>query len=185
MDVETTRLPGVVVLTPRRFEDERGFFCETWNAETHAAAGIILTWKQDNLSMSRSTGTLRGLHYQEPPRAQAKLVRCSRGAITDVILDIRRGSPTEGAWVAVDLDAATGRQVLVPEGFAHGFVTRQPDTEVIYKCTDTYSPAHDRAIRWDSAGIDWKLDAPPVLSERDRSAPALDDVTSPFVWSGT
>lgn len=184
MDIEKTALPGVVILTPRRFGDDRGWFTETWNADRMAEAGLDIGFVQDNHSFSAQKGTLRGLHYQSPPRAQDKLVRCSRGAIRDVAVDGRRGSPSYGQWIAVDLSAEDGRQLLVPKGFLHGFVTLTPDCEVQYKCTDTYSPAHDGAVRWDSVGIDWGLSGDPVLSAKDAVATAFADWHSPFVWEG-
>ena len=180
MDIQTTTLEGVLLLTPRRFGDDRGWFSETWNRETLAAAGIDMAFVQDNHSMSAAVGTLRGLHYQAPPRAQDKLVRCTRGAIFDVAVDVRRGSTTYGQWVGYELTAQNGAQLLVPKGFLHGFVTRAPDTEVQYKCTDTYAPETDGAVRWDSCGIDWGLTGAPVLSAKDAAAPAFADWTSPF-----
>ena len=182
MKIEETALPGVVILTPQRFGDARGWFCESWNAERMASAGFDLTFVQDNHSYSAERGTLRGLHYQAPPRAQDKLVRCTRGAIRDVAVDARQGSPTFGRWISVDLDADGGRQLLVPKGFLHGFVTLTPDCEVQYKCTDGYAPAHDGAVRWDSVGIDWGLSGEPVLSAKDAAAPMFDSWQSPFSW---
>lgn len=184
MQIEATALPGVLILTPRRFGDDRGWFSETWNAAALAKAGLDLDFVQDNHSMSAVAGTLRGLHYQSPPHAQDKLVRCSKGAIWDVAVDIRRGSPTYGLWVGVELSDKNARQLLVPKGFLHGFVTRAPDAEVQYKCTDTYAPDCDGGIRWDDPdiGIDWGLTGPPVLSAKDQIAPLLKDFQSPFVW---
>lgn len=171
-------LGEVLEITPQRFGDERGFFCETYNAERFAAAGIDLVFVQDNHSYSAPAGVLRGLHYQLAPRAQDKLVRVVRGAILDVAVDIRRESPDFGRWVALEISAEKGNQILVPKGFAHGFVTLVPDTEVIYKVTDFYSPAHDRSIRFDdpAIGIDWPV-APEaaILSAKDRTAPLLAD----------
>ena len=187
MKLEQTALPGVVILTPARFGDDRGWFSETWNAARLAEAGLDLAFVQDNHSMSAAVGTVRGLHYQAPPRAQDKLVRCSRGAILDVAVDIRRGSPTYGRWIGVELSAQNGRQLLVPKGFLHGFVTRAPDTEVQYKCTDTYAPDCDGAVRWDDPdlGIDWGLQGvAPVLSDKDKKAPYLRDFTTPFEFLG-
>ena len=182
MLIEQTDLPGVLILTPQRFGDARGWFMETWNADRMAEAGLDLAFVQDNHSFSALKGTLRGLHYQSPPRAQDKLVRCTRGAIRDVAVDIRRGSPTFGRWVRVDLTAENGRQLLVPKGFLHGFLTLAPDTEVQYKCTDTYAPSHDGAVRWDTVGIDWGDEVAPILSAKDAAAPAMADWQSPFVW---
>jgi dTDP-4-dehydrorhamnose 3,5-epimerase len=186
MQIEETALPGVLILTPRRFGDDRGWFSETWNAAAMANAGLDLAFVQDNHSMSAAPGTLRGLHYQSPPRAQDKLVRCSRGVIWDVAVDIRRGSPHYGKWVGVELSDKNARQLLVPKGFLHGFVTRVPDSEVQYKCTDTYAPDCDGGIRWDDPdiAIDWGLAGPPVLSAKDQTAPLLRDFQSPFVWEG-
>ena len=185
MQIEPTALPDVLILTPRRFGDARGWFTETWNADRMAAAGLDLPWVQDNHSFSAAKGTLRGLHFQAPPRAQDKLVRCSHGAILDVAVDARSGSPTYAKWVGVELTAENGRQLLVPKGFLHGFLTLTGDTEVQYKCSDLYSPDHDGAVRWDdpSIGVDWGI-AAPVLSERDATAPLLAEIGQPFRWEG-
>ena len=182
MEFEETALPGVILLTPRRFGDDRGWFCETWNRRTAQSGGINVDFVQDNHSMSADVGTLRGLHYQAPPHAQDKLVRCTRGAIFDVAVDIRVGSPHYGKWVGAALTAENGKQLFVPKGFLHGFVTTQPDTEVQYKCTDYYAPETDGAVRWDSVGIDWGLEGDPVLSAKDADAPAFDSWTSPFTY---
>ena len=185
MQVEKTPLPGVLILTPRRFGDARGWFMETFSAPQMAAAGIAIDWVQDNQSFSVAKGTLRGLHYQSPPRAQDKLVRCTRGAILDVAVDFREGSPTFGKWVGVELTAENVRQLLVPKGFLHGFVTLTEGTEVQYKCSDTYAPDCDGAVRWDDPqiGIDWGVTAP-VLSDKDTKAPLLADAPRPFRWEG-
>jgi dTDP-4-dehydrorhamnose 3,5-epimerase len=186
MQVDLTALPGVLLVTPRRFGDARGWFMETYSAPRMAKAGLQhLTWVQDNHSFSAAKGTLRGLHYQAPPRAQDKLVRCSRGAIFDVAVDFRLGSPTFANWVGVELTADNGRQLLVPKGFLHGFVTLTEDTEVQYKCSDTYAPEYDGAVRWDDPeiGIDWGVVAP-VLSDKDARAPLLKDAPRPFRWEG-
>lgn len=182
MIVRETALPGVVVLEPQRFGDARGFFSESWNQRRMEDAGLHVTFVQDNHSMSSAVGTLRGLHFQAPPHAQAKLVRCGRGRLFDVAVDIRKGSPTYGQWIGEELSFENGRQLLVPDGFLHGFVTREPMTEIIYKCSDHYAPAADGAVRWDTCGIDWGLEGEPVLSEKDAAAPALADFDSPFVW---
>ena len=177
MEVRQTGLDGVVELVPRKFEDSRGFFSETYNAAVFRDAGIDLTFVQDNHSLSVPRGVLRGLHYQLPPRAQDKLVRVVKGAIFDVAVDIRRSSPTFGRWVGVELSAEKWNQLLVPKGFAHGFVTLVDNTEVVYKVTDTYSREHDRAIRFDDPriAIDWPI-APEavILSDKDRAAPPLE-----------
>lgn len=182
MQIETTRLPGVLVLTPARFGDARGFFSESWNRRTLEKAGLDLPeFVQDNHSISHKTGTLRGLHYQSPPHAQGKLVRCGRGSLFDVAVDARVGSPTYGQWFGTELSFESGRQLWVPAGCLHGFVTREPDTEVVYKCTDYFDAGADGAVRWDSLGIDWGVDEP-VLSDKDSRAPAFADWTSPFRW---
>jgi len=185
VQIEHTRLPGVVIITPRRFDDDRGWFSETWSRRALAGAGLEIDFVQDNHSLSRAAGTLRGLHCQAPPHAQAKLVRVARGAVRDVAVDVRRGSPDYGRWVGVELSAANGRQLLIPAGFLHGFVTLEPDTEVLYKCSDYYAPACDRGVRFDDPdlGIDWGI-APSaaILSEKDRDASLLCDFVTPFTW---
>ncbi|MFM7334074.1 MAG: dTDP-4-dehydrorhamnose 3,5-epimerase [Tabrizicola sp.] len=181
MQIEPTALADVLILTPRRFGDARGWIMETWNAQRMADAGLDLPWVQDNHSFSAAKGTLRGLHFQSPPRAQDKLIRCSRGAILDVAVDIRTGSPTYGQWVGVELTPDNGRQLFVPKGFLHGFVTLTDDTEVQYKCSDLYSPESDGAVRWDdpTIGIDWGV-TNPTLSDKDAKAPLLSEVGQPF-----
>lgn len=185
MLVEKTGLEGVLLLTPKRFGDARGFFSESWSKRAMAEQGLDFDWVQDNHSLSSQAGTVRGLHFQAPPHAQDKLVRCGRGALFDVTVDIRKGSPTYGNWVGYELSFENGRQLLVPKGFLHGFVTLQPDTEIIYKCSDYYAPDCDGAVRFDSLGIDWNLGGlEPVLSAKDAVAQAFDDFDSPFVWEG-
>ena len=186
MQVVPTTLPDVLILTPARFGDDRGWFSETFNMTRMRDAGIAVDWVQDNHSLSAKAGTLRGLHYQRPPHAQDKLVRCTRGAIFDVAVDFRTGSPTFGRWTGVELTPANGRQLLVPKGFLHGFVTRLPDTEVQYKCSDLYAPDCDGGVRWDDPdiAIDWGT-RDPVLSGKDAAAPYLRDTVSPFEWSAT
>ena len=180
LDILKTPLAGVSILRPRRFADSRGFFVESWNAARMAQHGLGIAFVQDNTSMSRVAGTVRGLHYQAPPHAQGKLVSCAHGAIFDVAVDVRRGSATHGRWTGVDLTAENGLQLWIPPGFLHGFVTRAPDTVVTYKCTAHYDPAADGAVRWDSCGVDWGLTGPAVLSDKDAAAPALVDWISPF-----
>ncbi|MBZ9733294.1 dTDP-4-dehydrorhamnose 3,5-epimerase [Mesorhizobium sp. CA18] len=176
LEVRRLGLDGVLEIVPKRHGDARGFFSETWNAERFAEAGIDLVFVQDNHSYSAAAGVLRGLHYQLPPRAQAKLLRVIRGSVLDVAVDIRRSSPTFGKWEALEISADKGNQVLVPQGFAHGFVTLVPHTEVLYKVTDTYSPEHDRSIRFDdpAIGIAWpEIAGGFQLSDKDRNAPLL------------
>ena len=184
LDIRKTALPEVIVLTPRRFGDARGFFSESWNRDRMAGLGLDFAFVQDNHSLSAQAGTIRGLHFQSLPHAQDKLVRCGRGALFDVAVDIRKGSPTYGQWVGEELTFENGRQLLVPAGFLHGFLTREPDTEIIYKCTDYYAPDCDGAVRWDSCGIDWGFEGTPVLSDKDAAAPALADFESPFTFEG-
>lgn len=176
MEIESTAIADVKVLVPKRFGDRRGFFSEVYNKRALAEVGIEYDFVQDNHSLSAEPGVLRGLHYQIPPHAQAKLVRVVRGAILDVAVDIRRGASTFGQYVKVELSAENWRQVLIPPGFAHGFVTLEPMTEVIYKVTQYYSPQHERGILWSdpALGIDWGIDSRAViLSERDWRHPTL------------
>ncbi|QPC94103.1 dTDP-4-dehydrorhamnose 3,5-epimerase [Mesorhizobium sp. INR15] len=176
LEVRSLGLEGVLEIIPRRHGDARGFFIETYNEERFAEAGIDLRFVQDNHSYSAAAGVLRGLHYQLAPRAQDKLLRVIRGAILDVAVDIRRGSSSFGKWLALEISAEKGNQILVPKGFAHGFVTLVPDTEVLYKVTDTYSPQHDRSIRFDdpAIGIEWPAVADGFqLSDKDLKAPLL------------
>ena len=183
--IKPTCLYGVFIITPHRLGDDRGFFCETWNADVLAEHGINTVFVQDNQSLSSTVGTVRGLHYQSPPHAQDKLVRCGRGALLDVAVDIRKGSPTYGKWVGVELSAENGRQLLVPKGFLHGFVTLEPDTEILYKCSDYYAPECDGSIRFDDPdiGIDWGiLPDKAVLSKKDANAPFFKDFDSPFTY---
>ena len=180
MDIQETKLAGVLLLTPRRFGYDRGWFSETWNRRALADAGLDVAFVQDNHSMSAEADTLRGLHYQSPPHAQGKLVRCTAGVIFDVAVDVRAGSETYGDWVGYELSAQNGAQLYIPAGFLHGFVTRQPMTEVQYKCTDYYAPDADGSVAWDSVGIDWGLTGDPVLSDKDRRAPRFEDWQSPF-----
>jgi len=182
-----TELPGVVLLNPRRFGDARGFFCESWNRERMAKLGLEFDFVQDNPSLSHEAGTIRGLHFQAPPHAQVKLVRCGRGALYDVAVDVRRGSPTYGQWTGHDLSAENGLQLLIPAGFLHGFVTRAPDTEIIYKCSDYYAPECDGGVRFDDPdiGIDWGIDPDQaILSDKDAAAGALKDFATPFTYEG-
>lgn len=187
MQIQKTRLQGVLILTPARHGDARGFFSESWSRRVMAGQGLDLDFVQDNHSLSMQVGTVRGLHYQAPPHAQDKLVRCGRGAILDVAVDFRAGSPTFGHWVAEELSAENGRQLLVPKGFLHGFATLLPESEIIYKCTDHYAPECDGAVRFDdpAIGIDWGFDTRgAVLSAKDAAAPLLAQVVSPFTYEG-
>ncbi len=180
---ERLGIPGPLLVSARRFGDDRGFFLETYSARDFAALGIAEAFVQDNHSLSAQPGTVRGMHFQAPPRAQAKLVRVLRGAILDVAVDLRRSSPTFGRHVAAELSARDARQIYVPVGFAHGFCTLEPDTEVAYKVSDVYAPECDRAIAWDDPDLDlpWPFEAARVrLSDKDRRAPRLRDLPSLF-----
>ena len=186
--IESTKLEGVHILTPDRHNDARGFFAELWNRSHLRDAGLDIDFVQDNHSHSGAAGTVRGLHYQSPPHAQAKLVRCAKGALFDVVVDIRLGSPTYGEWVGLELTQDNGRQILISEGFAHGFVTRAPDTEICYKCSNQYKPQSEGAIFWcdPDLGIDWGLGSEePILSEKDKLAPRLSEIESPFTFNGS
>ena len=186
MQIDPLGLPGLCVLTPARFGDARGYFSESWNRARMAEAGFDVDFVQDNHSLSAAANTVRGLHFQAPPHAQAKLVRCGRGVLFDVAVDIRKGSPTYGQWAGVELSAENSKQLLIPAGFAHGFATRAPDTEIIYKCSDYYAPECEGAIRFDDAdiGIDWGLTGEAILSGKDSEAGSLAEFDSPFEWKG-
>jgi dTDP-4-dehydrorhamnose 3,5-epimerase len=185
VQIENTPLPDLKILTPHRFGDARGFFCESWNSQTLAAQGLHYDFVQDNYSFSAEAGTVRGLHFQAPPHAQDKLVRCGRGRLFDVAVDIRKGSPTYGQWFGIELSFENGKQLLVPAGFLHGFATRTPNTEIIYKCSDYYAPETEGAVRFHDPdiGIDWGLgDLTPVLSGKDAEAQVFANFESPFIW---
>ncbi|QBY01995.1 dTDP-4-dehydrorhamnose 3,5-epimerase [Rhodophyticola sp. CCM32] len=187
MKIDQTPIVGLLILTPRRFADDRGYFSESWNRNTLASHGIHMEFVQDNHSMSEAVGTIRGLHAQTPPHAQAKLVRCGHGCIYDVAVDARRGSPTFGQWFGVELSAANGRQLLIPAGFLHGFVTRAPESELIYKCSDVYAPECEASVRFDDPrlAIDWGLAGrTPVLSAKDDAAGAFTAFDSGIAWEG-
>lgn len=179
MELRKLALDGIVEIKPRKFGDARGFFAETYSRSAFAAAGIGQDWLQDNQSYSAPEGVLRGLHFQVSPFAQDKLIRVLKGSIFDVAVDLRRGSATYGKWVGCELSAASFNQLLVPRGFAHGFLTLEPDTEVFYKVSAPYAPQCDRGIAWNdpAIGIAWPLAAgkQPILSDKDAKAPRLAD----------
>lgn len=179
----STALESVVILEPQAHGDARGFFMESYNRRELAEAGLEATFVQDNHSLSKPAGVLRGLHYQDPPFAQTKLVRVIHGAVYDVAVDIRNGSPTFGQWISAILTADNQRQLWIPKGFAHGFCTLVADTEVLYKVDAYYSAAHDRGIRWNDPdlGIPWPV-SQPILSEKDHHHPTLAQATVPFVF---
>lgn len=178
-------LPGLLLIEPKRHGDARGFFVETYNRRRFAEAGVHDDFLQDNHSMSAAPGTVRGLHFQRPPHGQVKLVRAARGAVLDVVVDIRKGSPTFGRHAAVELSAENGRQLYVPEGFAHGFQTLTEGAEVIYKVTAYYAPEADAGLLWcdPALGIDWPI--PPqeaTVNARDAGFPTLAELENPFAW---
>jgi dTDP-4-dehydrorhamnose 3,5-epimerase len=178
---------AVIRIIPRRFEDPRGWFCETYQRDRFRAAGIDADFVQDNQSWSKPAGTLRGVHFQTPPYAQAKLVRCLKGRIWDVAVDLRVDSPTCGQWVAAELTAAGGEQLYIPAGFGHGFLTLEPETEVAYKVDAFYAPECDGGIAWNDPdlAISWPLPgAAPQLSDKDAHLPAFKDFVSPFAYDG-
>lgn len=178
----------VQLIVSRRHGDARGWFTEVYSEPAFSAMGIDCRFVQDNHSLSVPQFTLRGLHFQTPPRGQDKLVRCIRGRIFDVAVDVRKGSPTFGKWVGAELSAENGHQLFIPIGFAHGFITLEPNCEVTYKCSDTYAPEHDSGIRWDdpAIGIEWPLpeEAKPELSAKDTIQPLLAEFDSPFPYDG-
>ena len=184
MPFEEMKIKGAWVHTPSVFPDERGSFHEVFKLSAiEEQLGRSFKVKQVNQSTS-AKGVIRGIHFTDSVEGQAKYVSCPKGKIWDVVVDLRKDSPTYGQWIAEELTADNGRQILVPKGFLHGFLTLLPDTEVQYKCTDLYAPAHDGGVRWDSCGIDWGLSSTPILSAKDESAPAFADWQSPFVWEG-
>lgn len=188
MQVTPLAIADVCLIAPKRFQDARGYFCETYQRDTFAAAGITVDFVQDNESLSVSTGTVRGLHYQAPPFAQAKLVRVLAGAAFDVAVDIRMGSPSFGQFVSATLSADNGDQLFIPEGFAHGFCSLSENTLLTYKVSATYSKEHDHGVLWNDPdlGISWPVaggDA--VLSDKDTGLPRLTDISSPFEYVAT
>ena len=174
----------IILIKPTRHEDERGFFSETYSRRRYKEIGIDVNFLQDNHSFSWKSGTLRGLHFQAPPDAQGKLVRCGKGAIFDVAVDIRKGSPTFGHWEGYELTEENGHQLYVPVGFAHGFVTLKPRSEIIYKCTGYYAPEAEGSIRWDdpSIGIEWPIVEKLIINKKDADAPYFNDIESPFMF---
>ena len=188
MDFERLAIPDLILITPGKYSDSRGFFSETFRADAFGAHGLeAYRFVQDNHVYSTQNGVLRGLHFQLQPRAQGKLVRCTRGAIFDVAVDIRAGSPSYGYHVGVELTASNWKQLWIPPGFAHGYVTLEEQCEVIYKVTDYYSPECDRGIAWDdpALAINWRLSHTEIiLSEKDRSQPRLSEIAPAFHFGG-
>ncbi|MEG3179092.1 dTDP-4-dehydrorhamnose 3,5-epimerase [Sphingomonas sp. LT1P40] len=179
-------IPEVIEVIPPKFGDHRGFFSEVFKQSAFVAEGIDIGWIQDNHSHSAPAGTIRGCHFQVPPTAQDKLVRVLKGAVYDVAIDIRKGSPSYGKWVGCELSAEKWNQLLVPKGFAHVFMTLVPHTEVMYKVSAPWSKDDERAIRWDdpALGIDWPDLGPVTITDKDRDAPLLADYDSPFIYEG-
>ena len=183
MIINKTELDGVLIIEPQVLGDSRGWFCETYSKSKLSEFGLDIDFLQDNHSFSANKGTLRGLHFQNNPKAQTKLVRCSKGSILDVAVDIRKGSPTFLKWIAIELSAENKKQLLVPKGFAHGFLTLTDDVEVQYKVDEYYSFEHDRSIKFDdpAIGVDWKIENP-ILSDKDKNAPLVKDSDANFTW---
>ena len=181
MNITKTKLDGVVIVEPRVFGDHRGFFMESWSQKKFEDAGLFYTFVQDNHSSSTVKGTLRGIHFQRGDKAQAKLVRCARGAVLDVAVDLRPESPTYKQWVAVELSAENKKQLMIPRGFGHAFVTLTDDVEFLYKADNFYAPEADGSIRWNDPelNIDWGIDSP-ILSDKDANAPFLKDAVTGF-----
>ena len=175
---------GVILFKPRRFWDERGFFGEVYSRKVYSDLGLSIEFVQANHSLSIAPGTLRGLHFQAPPKAQAKLVSCGRGKIFDVIVDIRRGSPTYGQWRGFDLSFENGYQLFVPIGFAHGFVTLEPNSEIVYQCSDYYCPLSEGSVSWcdRDLGIEWPKVGELTINIKDRKALPLKSIDSPFLY---
>ena len=183
--IEPTRIDDIKIIGPDKFGDHRGFFSETFNSEKFKLSGLDLSFCQDNHSLSEKAGTLRGMHFQINPYAQGKLLRVIRGAIYDVAVDIRAGSPTFGEWVGYEISAKLWNQIFIPVGFAHGFCTLEDNTEVMYKVTAPYSPENERGLAWndDELAIDWPIDNDaPILSEKDTSYPELRNLPTFFKY---
>lgn len=189
MNVIETKIPGVLIIEPDVHGDHRGYFMETYSKKKYEELGVNVEFVQDNMSFSAQKGTLRGLHWQNAPMAQSKLVSCTKGTVIDVAVDIRKGSPTYKQWVSVELSAESKRQFFIPQGFAHGFLTLTDDVEFRYKVDNFYSKEHDRGIRYDdpTVGVDWGgllNGIEPVLSEKDKNGPLLDDSDANFTFEG-
>ena len=181
INVTNTSIDGVYIIEPKAFGDNRGWFMESYSKRDMEAAGINVDFVQDNRSYSAKKGIIRGLHFQRNPMAQAKLVTCIRGAILDVAVDLRKDSPTYKQWISVELTAENRKELFIPKGFAHGFLTLTDDVEIMYKCDEFYSPEHDGGIRFDDPdiGVDWGV-TDPILSEKDTNAPFLKDIELDF-----
>lgn len=188
MKIIDTKIPGVMIIETDIFHDNRGYFTETYNKLKYEALGIMTEFVQDNMSFSAQKGTLRGLHWQNPPYTQAKLVSCSKGVVIDVAVDIRKGSPTYGQWVSCELSEENHRQFFIPRGFAHGFLTLTDDVEFRYKCDNVYNKLSERGMRYDAPeiAVDWGSllnGIEPVLSEKDKTGPNLKEADNPFIFN--
>lgn len=189
MKITETKIPGVLIIDPDVHGDHRGYFMETYSKKKYEEVGITVDFVQDNMSFSAQKGTLRGLHWQNVPRAQSKLVSCTKGSVIDVAVDIREGSPNYGEWVSVELSEENKRQFFIPQGFAHGFLTLTDNVEFRYKVDNFYSKEHDRGIRYDdpTANVDWGSllnGLEPILSEKDMSGPTLKEADNNFIYKG-
>lgn len=183
VEIEETKIQDLKIIHPKVWEDERGFFYESWRKEVFEKLGLFYDFVQDNHSSSTEKGTLRGIHFQKGSFAQAKLVRCIRGAVLDVAVDLRRNSPQFGQWVAVELSSENRKQMLIPRGFGHGFLTLTEEVEFLYKADNPYAPKEEGGILWNdpTLGIDWGTDKV-ILSEKDKKAPLLQEINWDFVF---
>lgn len=181
MKIEKNDL-GIILIKPKQFHDDRGFFCETYSGKKYIDIGINDVFVQDNLSLSTKKGTLRGLHFQKPPYAQAKIVRCGQGSIYDVAVDIRKKSQTFGKWCGYELSAKNGYQLYIPEGFAHGFITLEDNSEIVYKCSNYYHQPSECSLHYNDSeiSIDWPNITKHILSEKDKNALSLREIKNPF-----
>jgi len=185
LKIKELKLDGVNIIVPDIFKDKRGYFSEIWNKETLLNLGINLEVVQENQAYSQKSKTIRGLHFQSPPFAQAKLVRCSRGSILDVAVDIRNGSPTYGKWVSEEISSENRKMILIPEGFLHGYITNTPNTEVVYLCSNYYDPKSEGSVRFDDQdiNIDWEINLKDaIISKKDLEAPLFNELESPFFY---
>lgn len=184
MKVLKTPIKDLLIISPDVHGDHRGWFMESYNLNDFKRFGLAYNFIQDNHSFTAVKGTLRGLHFQKNTKAQTKLVRCTKGLIFDVAVDIRKGSPTYGKWFGLDLSSENKFGLLIPKGFAHGFLTLTDNVEVQYKVDEAYSPQHDKGIIWNDSeiGIDWPINTSPILSDKDQSAPSLSEVENNFRW---
>jgi dTDP-4-dehydrorhamnose 3,5-epimerase len=184
MTIDELNIPGVLLITPNKISDSRGWFSETYSQKVFKDRGLDLDFVQDNHSLSIQPGTLRGFHFQAPPHAQAKLIRCTRGRLLDIAVDLREGSPTYAKYASAELSPLNGRQLFIPVGFGHAFITLEPDTEMLYKVTDIYAPQCDSGVRWNDPTIafPWNIENGPFLSAKDEKLPMLKALENPFTY---